>query len=177
MKIKPDDELELIPIRLSSAAIIFESIDNSRKHLRPWLPFVDQTKNEIDTKNFILSVLNSTSSKKDFIFEIWHAEQFVGLIALKELDKNNAKVEIGYWLDKTMTGKGIMLKSCKALIAHSFRTLNLNRIMIKVAEDNIKSIAIPEKLGFVFEGIERDGEYINNRFTNLRVYSLLNNEF
>ena len=48
----------------------------------------------------------------------------------------------------------------------------LPRIQIKCAVENRSSSNIPKRLGFKFEGIERDGEpLIGNVFTDLEVYS------
>jgi ribosomal-protein-serine acetyltransferase len=37
----------------------------------------------------------------------------------------------------------------------------------------LKSEAIPQRLGFTFEGIERAGELHGNAYLNLKIYSLL----
>lgn len=176
-KIKVDDELVLKAISLASSRTIFDSINSSRSHLRKWLPFIDQTKSVNDTRSFIKSVLNSNCLKKDLLFEIWHQAEFAGLIALKEIDYANLKLEIGYWLDEGKTGKGIMLRSCQSLISYSFNELNMNRISIKVAIGNEKSTAIPIALDFYQEGIERKGELINNCFNDLLVFSMLKKDW
>jgi ribosomal-protein-serine acetyltransferase len=175
--IKIDEDIKILPVSLASAKVIFESIHSSSAHLREWLPFVDGTKSVDDTKNFIKSVLNSNCPKRDEIFEIWFENDFAGLIGFKEIDKVNSKLEIGYWLDKKMTGKGIMIRSVKRMIEYSFVELTMNRVMIKVASGNTKSIAIAKKLGFTFEGIEREGEYLNWKFHDLEVYSLLKKDW
>jgi ribosomal-protein-serine acetyltransferase len=164
-------------IQPESAETIYQAIDSSRQHLGRWLPFVSQTTSVSDTRRFIQSVLTSKCPKKDEIFEIWYHEKFAGLIGFKEIDVANRQVEIGYWLRETMTGKGIMLDSCRMLIQHAFSTMNLNRIMIKVAIGNKRSIAIPEKLGFLIEGIQREGELLHGEFVDLRVYSLLKSDW
>jgi ribosomal-protein-serine acetyltransferase len=176
-RITVEKDLLLIPVSLASAEVIYDSIDQSRTHLRTWLPFVDKTRSVSDTRTFIKSVLHSAAPKKDEIWEIWSADRFAGLIGLKEIDYPNKKVEIGYWLDGRMTGKGIMGKACRALTDFVFSQYKLNRIMIKVATGNIRSIKIPESLGFTFEGIERDGEYTGQGFYDLRVYSMLKKEW
>jgi ribosomal-protein-serine acetyltransferase len=176
-RIKIEKDLLLIPVSLASAQVIYESINQSRTHLSSWLPFVDKTRSVSDTRTFIKSVLHSTASKKDEIWEIRQSEIFAGLIGLKEIDYPNKKVEIGYWLDQSMTGKGIMLKACYALIDFVFRHYKLNRVMIKVAVGNERSIRIPEKLGFTLEGIERDGEFTGQGFYDLKVYSMLKREW
>ena len=175
--IRIDQNLELRPVSLASSGIVFESIHQSRVHLRRWLPFVDATKNVSDTQNFIKSVLRNPCLKQDMVFEIWHSTIFAGLISFKEIDKTNNKLELGYWLDQSMTGKGIMVRSVKKLIDHAFQKMKMNRVMIKVAVGNDKSIAIPKKLGFNFEGVEQAGEFMNGRYQDLEIYSMLTKDW
>ena len=177
MMIKVDDNFEIRPVSLASAKVIFESIQSSKAYLKEWLPFVDSTKSVDDTKKFIKSVFNSNCTKQDEIFEIWYDKTFAGLIGFKEIDKANSKLEIGYWLDKKMTGKGIMKRAVQKMIEFAFVEMKINRVMIKVASGNIRSLAIPKKLNFIFEGIERDGEYLNLKFHDLEVYSLLKKDW
>ncbi|MCA1639220.1 MAG: GNAT family N-acetyltransferase [Acidobacteria bacterium] len=53
---------------------------------------------------------------------------------------------------KEFTGKGLVRKSVARLIEYGFNELKLNRIVIKCVPENVKSRAIPEKLGFVQVG-------------------------
>ena len=53
----------------------------------------------------------------------------------------------------------------------------MNRIMIRFAVGNTRSATISERLGYFYEGIERDGEFINGKFHDLKVYSILKTEF
>jgi ribosomal-protein-serine acetyltransferase len=172
-KIKVDPNIVLRPLSLKSAETIFESIHHSRKHLRAWLPFVDKTKSVLDVKNFIHSVLDSKCDRKDEVFEIWYERRFAGLFGLKEIDRQHNKVEFGYWLDREMTGKGIALKVCRFLTTYVFEHYNMNRVTIKTALKNEKSYRIAEELGFQLEGIEREGEYLNEQYHDLKVYSML----
>ena len=175
--INVDDEINLRLLSLASAATIYESINSSRSHLREWLPFVDATKNVIETSDFIKSVLNSRNLKQDRIYEIWYKNNFAGLISFKEIDKLNNKVEMGYWLDAKITGKGIMVRSVKRLVSYAFKEMKMNRLKLKVAIGNTKSKAISQKTGFKFEGIEREGEFLNGKYHDLEIYSLLKKEW
>lgn len=172
-----DQDVVLKEISLSSAEIIFQSIENSRKYLAQWLPFAERTTNVNDTINFINYLLFSPEGKKEKVFEIWHKGFFAGLIGMKDINEQYKKLELGYWLDEQMQGKGLIRKSCNALLEFIFYEMKMNRIMIKVAVGNNKSAAIPKELGFSFEGIEREGESLHGRFVNLEVYSLLKKEW
>lgn len=62
------------------------------------------------------------------------------------------------------------------LLRFAFQELNMNRVQVKVAIGNSKSAAIPKKLGFIFEGTEREGERHKNKYLDLEVYSLLKSD-
>lgn len=171
------ENLILKLLSLESAVVMFEAIDNNRQHLRIWLPFVDNTRIEEDTENFIKSILRNSVPKPDIIYEIWFNDSFAGLIAIKELDEWNKRAELGYWLIPHLEGQGIMTSCCKAILDFVFSKLGMNRIQIKVGIGNSRSSRIPERLGFRFEGIERSGEKFPDHYNDLEVYSLLKKEW
>ena len=174
MIIKVNDTIELKSLAQSDALAIFNTIDNQRTYLGKWLPFVALTKELSDTENFIKSVLNIPKDKLEFTYSIRKHDEFVGVIGLKNTDKLNKKTEIGYWLSKEFQGQGIITKSVTSLCDFIFNKLQLNRIEIKCAIENKASIGIPKRLGFTFEGIERQGEWVKeNVYYDLEVYSKL----
>jgi len=174
--IRINDKIRLEQVKLSMAQIIFDTIDNDREYLKEWLPFVEFTKQVSDTKAFISGV-STKGNKKDIIYSIWYKEEFAGLIGFKDTDWANRKTEIGYWLALKMQGKGTASLCVQKLVKYAFNNLKLNRIQLKVAEGNSKSEAIPIRQGFRYEGIERAGELHNNTYLNLKVYSLIKEEY
>jgi ribosomal-protein-serine acetyltransferase len=167
------DKLRLELLKPNMAPVVFETINHDREYLKEWLPFVNHTLEISDTERFIKSV---SGNDKDQIFSIWYKEEFAGLIGFKDTDWINRKTEIGYWLAEKMQGKGIITVCVQKLCDHAFRKMKMNRIQIKAAVENLKSQAIPEKLNFSYEGTERSGELHENRYIDLKVYSLLANE-
>lgn len=174
------EHIQLVPIQETDAEQIFELIDNQREYLGRWLPFVQYTQSVDDEREFIRSVLALPEDIREMIFCIYFDGEFVGLIGLKfnELDNVNRKTELGYWLSENYQGKGIVTSSCNALMNLAFNQLKYNRVQIKCAVKNEKSKNIPKRLGFTFEGIERDGELLaGEQFTDLEVYSILKKEW
>ena len=177
MKIKIDSDLELRQLELSDSNDIFNTINSQRDYLGKWLPFVEFTKELKDSENFVNSVVNATKDKFEFTFTIRKQNEFIGLIGLKDSDKINRITEIGYWLSQKYQKQGIVTKSVEKLCDFAFKEQGFNRIQIKCAVKNKSSANIPIKLGFKFEGIERDGQLLSgNKFTDLKVYSKLKNE-
>lgn len=86
-------------------------------------------------------------------------------------------VELGYELAKAHWRQGIMTEALKAVIQFGFETEELNRIEAMVMMDNIASVEMLKKLGFLEEGILREYGYWKGQFHALRLLSLLKREY
>ena len=172
-----NNKIELEQLKYAHAFQVFQAIDLNRKFLSEWLPFVQDTETQEDTEAFIRSVNLKPIADRDQVFVIWYEKKFAGLIGYKDLDRVNLKVEIGYWLIEPMTGKGIVTLSVSTLVDFAFTSMGINRIEIRCGVGNFKSSGIPKRLGFIFEGIAREGEKHRDRFIDLEVYSLLKKEW
>ena len=170
------EDLELRNLRKPDDVIIFNAIDQNRIFLRKWLPFIDQTRKVKDTAAFVRSIVDDVERRQE-IFTIWMKGDFAGLVGLKEIDYLNRKLEIGYWMVEKYTGKGIMTKSVERILKFVFEEMEINRVQIKCGVGNLKSSAIPKRLNFELEGIEREGERHSLKFIDLEIYSLLKSEW
>ncbi len=174
MKIKVDKEIELKQIDHDDGIDIFNTIDSQREYLGKWLPFVEFTKELSYTEEYIESVITAPEDCFEYIFAIRKQGEFVGIAGFRDTDRQNKKTEIGYWLSENYQKQGIVTKTVQKLSEFAFDTLEMNRIQIRCAVGNIASKKIPQRLGFHFEGIERDGELLTgNVYTDLEVYSKL----
>lgn len=173
-----DKELNLKQLELSDADAIFEIIDSQRKYLGEWLPFVAHTHTVEDPKKYIKGTMDVSNNENEFVFAIKYKNKTVGLVGFKQADNANKKIEIGYWLSEKFQKRGIMRRCVNRMIEFAFYDLELNRIQIKCAVGNEKSINIPKYFGFTYEGKERDGElFPDGSFVDIKVFSLLKGEF
>ena len=177
LQLKLNEDIELRQLQLDDALDIFQTIDSQRDYLGKWLPFVEYTQKPEDSAQFVKEALDLPADKQEYLFAIRATGLFIGLIGFKDTDKVNRKTEIGYWLREEYQGKGIVSAAVKALCDFAFGELHMNRIQIKCAVGNFPSKRIPQRLGFTFEGIERQAELLTGGvFTDLEIYSLLNAE-
>lgn len=176
-KLTIDDRQFLERLNFLHVEHIFNAIVQNRKFLRKWLPFVDFTHKIIDTERFVRSILEKPSKIRDEVYVIWFDNEFAGLIGFKDADRINDKIEIGYWLIEKMTGNGIATAATRKMVNLAFRNMDMNRVQIRCGVGNDKSAAIPHRLGFSFEGIERGGERHNHSYIDLNVYSMLKKEW
>ena len=168
------DNILLKEFELTDAEHIFKAIDSQREYLGEWLPFVEFTKSVKDSLDYVNSVVTMPEECKERQFAIFCGDDFAGLAGFKGTDRLNRKSEIGYWLREEFQHRGIMTESVRALIKFGFSELDLNRIQIKCAPENVKSRKIPQRLGFTLEGIERDSEFVKEGlFRDAEVWSLI----
>ena len=175
ISIEPHLKLELTSENHADG--LFDALASNREHLSVFLPWVDHMQSVDDFHSYIKNCKSLYKEGKEVSFVIVANEVVVGRIGLHHINDQNKCAAIGYWLTKDTEGKGIVTKSCIALIHYGFHDLGLQRIEIKAAVENVRSQAIPEKLHFKKEGILRQAELVNNKFLDLVLYSMLRTEW
>ena len=175
--IRIDEETELRIFEERHAQEVAELVDQNRTSLRKWLPWVDDSRSVEDSKAFIRSSLQQFAQNEGFQTGIWYKDTFAGGIGYQGIDWIDRKVEIGYWLGESFQKKGLMTKACRTLIAYAFTELGLNKVEIHCATENIRSCAIPKRLGFTQEGILRDAQWLYDHFVDTVIYGLLAREW
>lgn len=171
------NEILLERLNEADAPVIFYAIDQNRAHLGKWLPFVEYTKTVADSEKFIKTVISQREETRNEVYTIWFKGEFAGVIGFHNTDRVNEKTEIGYWLISEMTGRGIVTRACKVIVGIAFEMMWMNRVTIRCAVGNPESENVAVRLGFKFEGIERSGERYHDQFFDLKVFSLLKNDF
>ena len=172
-----DDEVRLRLLAPRHADALFALVDSNRQYLRQWLPWLDINVAVSDTLHFIQMTQRQFADDSGFAAGIWYRDELAGVIGHNRIDWENRISWPGYWLAEGFQGKGIMTKSCRALISHAFTELNLNRIQIHCAVGNSRSRAIPERLGFQQEGIIRQAEWLYDKFVDHIVYGVLKSDW
>jgi ribosomal-protein-serine acetyltransferase len=174
-KLSENTELRLLEER--HAQELTDLTDRNREHLRAWLPWVDANRTVEDRKNFIRGALKQFAENNGFVAGIWHEGRLAGVISYVSIDWDNRTTEVGYWLGEEFQGQGLVTAACWALVDHAFEELGLNRVTIACATENKKSCAIPERLGFRREGVQRQAEWLYDHFVDHVVYAALASEW
>jgi len=151
------ERLVIRALRPEDAQGLFESIDTSRESLSPWLGFVDATESVIDSRETVAQFIASWALRTDLPFGVFDAAsgQHIGSTGLHRMDWKLRSFEIGYWLRTSAVGHGYMTETVQALTCMAFDALDARRVEIRLDPSNLRSKAIPERLGFQHEGTLR----------------------
>jgi len=98
----------------------------------------------------------------------------IGTMALWRIIKEHYRAEIGYMLHPDYHGKGFMQEAIIAALNYGFNVMKLHSVEAHVKPDNIPSIKLLERNGFVREAYFREDHYFEGAFYDTAVYSLLN---
>ncbi len=175
--LSPSELISLHIIEPLHGPDLFKLIEDNRSHLEEFLPWISGATVEQDIILYIEYCLGKIAADKGLQLMIFEEENMIGSIGFYEINKQDRKANINYWLINDYVGKGIITQSCKAIINYGFEELKLNRLEIRCATENTKSQAVPERLGFIKEGKLRSCEWLNNRFVDHFVYSMLKEEW
>lgn len=85
--------------------------------------------------------------------------------------------EIGYVLSRTYWNQGIITEALRAILQFGFEMRNLHRVEAEVLPGNVASIRVLQKLGFQEEGVLRERILVNDQFYDVKLFSLLKNEY
>ncbi|MBD0400682.1 GNAT family N-acetyltransferase [Flammeovirga sp. EKP202] len=177
MNIKVNPQIELKPLEMGDSTSIFTILDQQRDYIGKWLPFVQYTHKIEDTRKFVASMIEEAEKNTTKVYSILLGCELIGLISFKDISKVNKSTEIGYWISQDHQGRGIMTDAVRQMCKMAFEEWKMNRIVIKCAEENYPSKRIPQKIGFKYEGLERESiVMIDGQFANLEVFSLLKSD-
>jgi len=171
LQIDRDVRLSLLEPR--HALDLFKLVDSNRSHLREWLPFVDDYQSVTAAAQFITRNREEHNGKTGLVAGIWAEELLAGVVTFDYIDWSNRTALIGFWLGRSFQGKGIMTRTCSALIDLAFNELGLNRLEISCAVENKRCRLVPERLGFRKEGISRQREWLYDHFVDTVSYGML----
>ncbi len=172
-----DQGLELQLLNGGHADELYELTDKNRDYLRLWLPWLDSNKYLQNTIDYIDNCQKLYTQNLSIQLCISYKCKIAGVVGFQRIDWLNRSTSIGYWLGEFYQGNGLITKSCRNLINYGFSSLGLNRIEIRCAVENVKSQAIPNRLGFKREGTIREAEWLYDHYVDHIIYGMLKSDW
>jgi ribosomal-protein-serine acetyltransferase len=165
--------IEMRQFQAEDAEPTFALVDRHRNYLREWLPWVDHTHSPEDVREFISRAAAQYAANQGPQTAIWVDGAIAGSWGCHPIDWDNRSISVGYWIDPALQGKGIVTRCTAMMLDYLFGQQNLHRVEIRCGTGNLRSCAIPQRLGFQREGVAREAQWVNNRWVDLVIWSLL----
>jgi ribosomal-protein-serine acetyltransferase len=147
------------PYRVEDAEALREAVEESREHIRAWLPFADAHQSIEETRDWITHTIAQWLLRENMGTGVFLREDgaFLGGLGLHIRSWEIGFFEIGYWLRASAEGHGYMREAVSLLIEFAARNLLASRLEIRCDARNARSTAVAESLRFKREGHIRNG--------------------
>jgi ribosomal-protein-serine acetyltransferase len=177
LRFEIDDRIELRPFIEKDSEELFAVVKANLDYLHQFLFWATPEYNLESAREFIRQSQVSAAENKNQSFGVFYDGKLAGSVGFVLFNRGNRRAEIGYWIAKEFEGRGIVTKSCRELINYALVKLEMNRIEIRCATENVKSRSIPERLNFKLDGILRQYQWRHTRFYDIAIYSMLKEEW
>lgn len=125
-------------------------------------------------------MLERPQNEQPMTIEVLQGENWVpiGNLGLFNFDQRARSAELGIMIgNKAYWNKGYGTEALQLLLKHSFETLNLNRVMLRVYQNNPRAIRSYEKCGFRHEGAMRQAHYQEGTYHDVLIMGILREEW
>ena len=131
---------------------------NNRERLADFFAgTVSRTATYQETAEFVTEMIERAEEKTYFAFVVVDTatDALIGFQDLKNIDWSIPKTEVGYFIDKDYSGKGISTKALSLLCDYCFDTHQFKKLFLRTHPANTAAKRVAEKCGFEQEGIIR----------------------
>jgi ribosomal-protein-serine acetyltransferase len=195
-----DRDLQVQTLHPEDAEAFFQLVERNRSRLRPWihpsaLPETISASRKLTIECFLNSLPDSTDALKEYQdyqqeldhygppanppleLGIWLQNTLVGEIMLARLQSSPWSAEIGYWIDGQREGQGIITRCVSGLMDYAIYNMGITSLIIGCAVDNLRSRAIPERLGYRLKVTVPDGEVVGDQIYDRAIYEMLSDDW
>lgn len=165
--------IQLVFPENSHAPELFNIIQTNAAEFTKWLPWVPKTDSVETELKFINDVRMKNAQYELLSLVILANGHPIGTIDLHEINANFHHAQIGYWLDPTYQGNGIMTQAVKQLAHHALHELGFHKLTIEADTLNVKSIAVAENADFHYEATLKDHIINEGEYRDLLLYTKL----
>jgi ribosomal-protein-alanine N-acetyltransferase len=167
----------LRPLRLRDAAAWREARVRNADWLRPWEPTNPETPLFRSGLGPYLSMVHTMRREARqglaLPWVVTHHGRFAGQLTVGAVVWGSARsAQIGYWIDRSVAGRGVMPMAVAMAVDHCFFAVGLHRIEANIRPENAASRRVVEKLGFREEGIRRRHLHIDGAWRDHICYAV-----
>ena len=141
-------------LEMSDADALYSLVDTNRQNLGKF-SWTSSVQSAEDSIRFIENAHQKEQNNGAPTRAIQSGGETIGIAAIHPIDWTKREASIGYWIDQSQYGKGIVTRAVGHLIEHAFTELKLDALTASTEVDNMPSRAVAEKLGFTLEQINK----------------------
>jgi RimJ/RimL family protein N-acetyltransferase len=164
----PDSfETERLIIRAPRAGdgkAINEAVRESLEHLKPWMPWAQTIPEVEETEERVRNGVVRWIMREDLWMLLYRKSDglYVGASGLHRMDWSVPAFETGYWIRKSLEGKGYIGEAVAGITDFAFKVIGAERMEIRCDTLNIRSANVARRAKYTLEGTLRHDSWATN---------------
>ncbi|HWV49890.1 MAG TPA: GNAT family N-acetyltransferase [Microbacterium sp.] len=145
------DGIRLRPVESGDAAAYAAAYDANRAHLAPWDPVRDESFYTVEWHEALVARhLRDQADGRAARFVFAHDDgRILGVANISNIVRGAFhSADLGYWIDASLTGRGLMSRAITAVIDHARTELALHRLQAATLIHNTASQRVLAANGF-----------------------------
>jgi len=125
-------------------------------------------------------MLNRPVDEQPLCIEVKQGKDWilVGNLGFMCINQHDRSAEIGISIgEKQFWSQGFGTEAMGLMVMHGFENLNFNRIYLHVFQTNPRGKRCYEKVGFSVDGCLREARFLEGRYVNVYIMSILKGEW
>jgi RimJ/RimL family protein N-acetyltransferase len=142
---------------VGDARAIGRAVGESLEYLKPWMPWADaQSADTAFQRTRLRGQPQQRAHREEWQYGLFAATDhaFLGSFGLMTR-RGRGTLEIGYWLHIDAGNRGYATTAARALTDTGLKVDGINRMIIVCDEANLRSAAIPQRLGYTLERVDK----------------------
>jgi RimJ/RimL family protein N-acetyltransferase len=155
-RIELEDGVHLRFFTIDDAEAVARAVAESLEHLRPWMPWADEQSTKVEFQRDRLRKLPGLAERgEEWQYGLFTRDDSSVLGSFGLMTRRGpGTMEIGYWVHVDAIGRGHATMASAALTDVALTFDEVRRVLIFCDEANVRSAAIPRRLGYRLVRIE-----------------------
>ena len=166
------ERLRLVPKKEEYTAASWNAIERSLPELKRFMTWA-HTSTPVTTAEHLRMAEAEWEEWTGWDWVVFFGDEVAGSLGFNRYDAMWQTANLGYWIRSDLAGRGFATEAGNAAITFAFTELELHRLELVAAVENVASNRVAEKLGFQFEGIKRSALLVDGTGLDARSYGLL----
>ncbi|MFB5078220.1 50S ribosomal protein L7/L12-serine acetyltransferase [Enterobacter sp. 10-1] len=165
-----NDRLVLRAVDERYVTVLHQLVEKNKRWLQHSLSWPTEVRGEDETRRHVQGnvMLHQRGYAKMFL--LFLQDEMVGVLSFNQIEPINKTAYIGYWIDESHQGQGLLSQALQAFIDYYARSGVVRRFVIKCRVANHKSNQVALRNGFTLEGCLQQAEYLNGSYDDQNIY-------
>jgi ribosomal-protein-serine acetyltransferase len=174
------DDAVLVLRTAAIADAYHELLTTNHERLARWEPWAVESPTPEGTRSYLeaagRSWLDGSELPVAIAVPVGGEWRLVGAVGLR-IDCYRGTGDVGYWIDASHEGRGLVTRAVAAVLEEAFSSLGLDKVTLHTDVGNGRSRALAQRLGFIEEGVLRQAIAFPNERRDQVAYGLLADEW